>query len=483
MFGADKRYLSFSFNETIIKIAQAKSSGVVDKIARVSAADTSADALGQALKTLLNGFDRKAAVICTIPASAVTSKTIEVPSSDPQEIKSIINLQVTRHTPYSREEVLIGYVNLGPGSPNQTKVLLVIAHRNVIKDRLVVLEKASLSPDKILFVPEAIGRLYSKGLNLKKDSAPVGVIDMALTSVNFMTVSRGAVTFCRNIPIGIKQIIESQEAANQLLEEINKSVAAYTSEDAEAAIGSFVITTEHDVVRNMVPLLQENLKADVHLSSYVNFIKAGSIKNKLQRDFADDSFLDIIAPVVGVLKCEINLMPEEMIVKKTVEKQSQEAIKTVVGAIVILILLGLTIMSKIYFKETFLNQKLKIGFADQKVKVQELQERLNKIKTVQGYLQGRMVSLDIIRELYKITPTPIYLNTIALDDEGTITMAGIAASSSGISDSLSLVHSYEKALSESSMFTDVKEKSLTPKKDNGKDVGAFEITLKVDELL
>src|SRR5690242_14687932 len=111
MFG-DKRYLSFSLNETVIKLAQVKPSGTVEKIARISAADASTDALGQSLKNLLNGFDRKASVICTIPIGASTSKTIEVPSFDPQEIKSIINLQVNRHTPYSREEVLIGYVNL-----------------------------------------------------------------------------------------------------------------------------------------------------------------------------------------------------------------------------------------------------------------------------------------------------------------------------------------------------------------------------------
>ena len=59
------------------------------------------------LKSLLAPFDRKASVICTIPANAATAKNIEVPSIDPEEIKSIINLQASHHTPYSKEEVLI----------------------------------------------------------------------------------------------------------------------------------------------------------------------------------------------------------------------------------------------------------------------------------------------------------------------------------------------------------------------------------------
>ncbi|MBI3602315.1 MAG: pilus assembly protein PilM [Candidatus Omnitrophica bacterium] len=476
MFGADQRILSFSLNETIIKLAQVSSGGLVEKIAWALAAEASPEVLGQTLKILLNGFDHKAMVVCVIPASAVTSKTIEVPSLDPQEIKSILNLQVNRHTPYSRQEVLVGSINLGLASAHQTKVLLVIAHRHVIKDRLTVLEKVSLNPDKILFVPEGIGRLYAGGLNLKKDSLPVGIIDVALTSVNFIVVCRGSVVFCRSIPIGIKQMIESQEAVLKLLEEINKSIAASSGEDAQAAVASFVVTSDHEVVRNMLPLLQESLKAEVRLSPYVNLIQAGSVKSKLQQDFADDSFLDVIAPALTLAKCEVNLMPEEMVLKKTIEKQSQEATKAGIAAVLMMVLLGSIIFGRIYFKDIFLNKNLREQFAGQAQEVQKLQESLNKTKIVRQYLQSRMISLDIIHELYRITPVQIYLNTVALEEDGTLTV-------SGISDSMSQVFSYVKALSDSSLFKNVKTKSTTTKKDNGQDVAAFELSLKVEESL
>ena len=481
MFTANKRFLSFSLNENVIKLVQAQSSGLVEKVARVSAAETTPDALAQALKTLLNGFDRKASVICVIPSSVATSKVIEVPSSDPDEIKSIVNLQVSRHTPYSREEVLVGFINLGPGAANHTKIHLVIVHRNVVKDRLTILEKSALSPDKILFVPEGVGRLYFKGLNLKKDSQPVGLIDVALSSVNFMVVARGAVTFCRSIPIGVKQIIESQESVNKLLEEIAKSIEAYTSEEGEDPLGSFVVTTDNDVVKNMLPALKEGLKAEICVSSFVNLIKLGAVKNKLLKDFADDSFLDAIAPPIVAAKCEVNLMPEEMIMKKAVEKQSKDAKWIVIQTLVILVLLGSAITSKIYFKYTFLNQNLQKRYASQKQEVEKLQERINKIKVVKQYLQSRMISLEVIRELYKATPTQIYLNSIALDEDGALLVSGISASPTGISDSMSQVYNYEKALAAASLFSKVKRKSMTNKKDNNKDVVAFEIAVQVEE--
>ena len=114
-------------------------------------------------------------------------------------------------------------------------------------------------------------------------------------------------------------------------------------------------------------------------------------------------------------------------------------------------------------------------FAPQRTQVQELQERMNKAKVVRGYIKDRMVTLDIIHELYAITPHTIYLNNIAMDEDGTVTI-------DGISDSMSQVFSYVKALDDSSMFKEAKTKSTSTKKDNGKDVAAFEIEFKLANL-
>lgn len=471
MFGADKHYLSISVNEAVIKIAQVKTSGAVEKIARATASGTSSDALAQALKPLLSGFDRKAPVVCAIAAAVATSKNIEIPSTDPQEIQSIINLQASRHTPYSREEVLIGYINLG-GSSSSTKVLLVIAHRNAIKDRLDALDKCGLSSDKVLFIPEGIGFLYARGLHLKKDSPPLGIIDFAVNSVNFLILSRGCVVFSRSIPLGIKQLVEQPDGAAKIADELQKSLGAYQGEEPESGVNSFVVTTEHEAVKNICGVLQEQLKAEVRLSPYVSLIKANAVKTKLQREFADDSFLDVIAPVVALPKVEINLMPDELVMKRTVEQQSKDATVAGIFALLIMVLLGLTIMSKIYFKDTFLNKNLREQYAAQKGQVEELQERRARSKVIRDYLQGRMASLETIRELYRITPNQIYLTSVDLQEDGTLTLGGV-------SDSMSQVFSYVKALDDSPMFKDAKTKNTSAKKENGKDMAVFEVVLKL----
>jgi Tfp pilus assembly PilM family ATPase len=475
MFGSDKKYLTISINEGVIKLAQGSSSGNLERVARGSfTAGSSVDDAAKALKSLLLSFNRKIPVICVVPASAATAKNIEVPSTDPEEIKSIINLQVGRHTPYSREEVLISYINLGINASNNTRILLVIVHRNGVKERISILEKSGLDVDKIIFVPEAEARFYAKALNLKKEAAPLGIIDFSLNATSYIVISKASLFFVRHIPIGIKSILEGTDAPSKLQDELKKSMDAFTQEDGREAPVSYMVTTSHEAVKNILPVLSESLKIELKINAFTNFIKGSTdVRKKLLSEYGDDSFLDVVAPASTVAKCEVNLMPEEIIQKKSLERQSQEAIKAGVAVIIIMLLLVVMARSNIYFKDTYLNENLRGQFAPQKAQVQELEEKMNKAKLVREYIKNRMVSLDIIHDLSVITPNTIYLNNITVGDDGTVTIDGIA-------DSPALVYSYVTTLKDSSTFKEGKLKSTSPKKDNGKDVAAFEIEFKLN---
>ncbi len=472
MFGTNKRYIAVCLQEASVKVAQVLSSGVVEKVARATAADASVDSVGKILKTALNGFDRKASIVCVIPSSAATAKNIEVPSSDPQEIRSIINLQASRHTPYSREEVLISYLPLGNSANGNTKILLVIAHRNMVKDRLTAMEKAGLDTDKVIFAPEGMARFYGK--SGKKDAAPAGLIDIAEHHTNFLVLSKGQVAFSRAIPIGTADLGEPSSSA-KIIEELNKSLATYQGEDVGAAISEFLLTTDFPAVKDLMPALGESLKADVRLSLYTQLLKSGgAIKKKLEKDFVGDSFLEVIGAGIFAGNAVVQLMPEEILIKRSVEEQSRQATKAGLCALCIMLLIGGMLMSKIYFKDMFLEKNLREQYAPQKEEVKRLEARMAKAQVVRDYLNSRMVSLETLRELYKITPTAIYLSSINLDDAGNVTIAGI-------SPSMSQVFTYVKSLDDSALFKEAKTKSTATKKDDGKDVAAFEIVMKLQD--
>jgi Type IV pilus assembly protein PilM len=472
MFGTDKNYLAISINDGIIKLAQAGTSGNVERVARGSFASGGGETASQTLKSLLNLFNRKLPVICVVPAGAATAKTIEVPSSDPEEIKSIINLQASRHTPYSREEVLIGYINLGLNAANNTRLLIVIVHRDIIKEKISVLEAAGLDVDKILFAPEGQARFYAKALNLKKDALPVAIADFSVNAASYIIIAKTALGFVRHFPVGIKALAQEADGAAKMQDELKKSMDAYSEESAGAPPSSCMVTTSHGALSNCMAGLKEALGVLFQVNAFSNFIKAsGDVRKKLQTDLSDDSFLDVIAPAVMAAKCEINLMPDEMILKKTVDQQSREVSKAGMAAVIIMVLVGCMLLCDIYFKDTYLNKNLRQAFAPQLSEVKMLQAQMSKTKLVRQYIKGRMFSLDIIHDLYTITPNTIYLSNINVDEDGSVTIDGIA-------NSMALVYSYVKMIDDYPTFKEAKLKSASTKRDNGKEVGSFEIEFK-----
>ncbi|MCK5178509.1 MAG: pilus assembly protein PilM, partial [Candidatus Omnitrophica bacterium] len=95
-------------------------------------------------------------VIVTVPSHATIAKNIEIPSLDAREIREIVDLQAGRHTPYSREEIIIDYINIGAYRENYTKILLIIVTLSVIRRQIDILERAGLRIEKVYFTPEVI---------------------------------------------------------------------------------------------------------------------------------------------------------------------------------------------------------------------------------------------------------------------------------------------------------------------------------------
>jgi len=148
-------YICISLGDDLLKIAQVKGSLKACKVLNVFSKDikgmSEAD-LPKTVQSALSSFNaKKYTAVCVVPPSMVTTKNIEVPSTNPEEIKSIVGLQAGRHTPFSRDEIQVGFVNIGVYKSNYSKILLVIANKNVLKSQLEVFEKAGIKIEKVLF--------------------------------------------------------------------------------------------------------------------------------------------------------------------------------------------------------------------------------------------------------------------------------------------------------------------------------------------
>jgi len=477
MLSKSNEFVSVFLSDTCLKIVRSHGNGMSAKVSHALSKDISgvgSAQLSSVIHSALSGINTKNSnLLFILPQSMVTTKNIEIPSVNSGEINSIVNLQASRHTPFSRDEIQMGYINIGVHKKNYTKVLLAIANKNTLKERLITLQAAGLKFKNVFFSPEGVGPFYSSILKLKGKSAPVGIVDVDEDSTNFIVIYRGTAITTRNIPVG-RAHLQGQGAAahEQLVDELKNSLDSYIAEDIESAPANFVLTLDNEETKSLQMNLQQRLNWDVQIVPYINHVKIDkNVLNQITTGSQRVSFLDVIASAAFARTAKINMVPEEFQLQKSIEEQGREVLKAAIFGFLLLILVGGLFGLKIYFKNTYLKNMMS-SYEQKRKEVVLLEDRSAKTKILRDFLSSRMVGLDTIKGLYQNIPNEIYLTGVEMDEEGNVRIQGI-------SDVASIVFNLGTSLKESEFFKSVDIKSTTAKKDRGKDVSAFEITLQI----
>ena len=475
MLKNSKDYIGLTLTDNYLKVAHIKGTSALPKVGSVVLHDIQGlpeQGIITTIKKALKGINvKKSNLLLVVPPSIVSTKNIEIPSVNDQEIRSIVNLQAGRHTPFSRDEIQVGFVNIGVYKSNFTKVLLVIANKSALKEKMSLFERAGAKITDVRFASESVAKLYGG------DISTTGVIDIDANSTEFVIVKDGIAISSRNIPIGKAQLLnEGSSAQQKLVDELKKTIESYQSEDIDEAPKSYHLTEDNEDLKEA---LAQATGWDINGSPYADRIKAsGGLLKKMAGTFGAVSFLDVIAAASGAVSAEVSLMPEEVIYQKKMADQGKEVLKAAMLSFVILILVGTIFGTKIYFKNSFLS-KVKQENINSEQQVTMLEEKSARTKILRDFLETRMASLDTMSELYDSIPEEVYLTNIKMEENGGVSIQGI-------SEVASIVFNLGTALKESELFKSVDIKSTTSRKDRGKDVSAFEITLKlkssVDEM-
>lgn len=478
MLDLEKDYIVTTLSDGTLKMAHVKGEGAKLKLLHIIKKDVKDIAKEELPKIARSALEsaglKKARTICVIPSSVATTKNIEIPSIDPAEIKSIIDLQAGRHTPYSREEILIGYINIGVFQKNYTKVLLVIVNRQVVKDQFSIFAGSGFKVERIVFAPECKAAFYGMLLERKADDLPAGIIDIGRYSTDFTVEFNNTIIASRNIPLGLDHLFrEGVPARDKMIQELTTSLESYQNEDIHKLPETFILTSDDAKVKELEPILKEKFKANVRIISYWDHVAATQpMMLKIVSEFNDESFLDVIATVPALRGIRIDLTPDEIKVQHSIEERGRQVLQVCMFGLMLLLLLCAIFFSKLHFRGQYLERLVK-EYNTKRSAVEELERISTNTKIVHDYLKSRMTSLDVINELYEKIPNEIYLKNINFEEDGSIHLQGI-------SESRSTAFALITVLENSVLFKNVKMVSSSAQKDRGKDVSAFEISLKLE---
>ncbi|MBU1122307.1 MAG: pilus assembly protein PilM [Candidatus Omnitrophica bacterium] len=268
----------------------------------------------------------KSSVITYLSRYLVTIRVLEFPSTNPQEINDMVNLQVGKQTPYSKEEIISAHKILSENSKEGcSKVMLVIARRKLISDRMEALTAAGLDVERIGVSSQGIYNWVKTAIvsESKIDSAPTVLVDIDSNFSDFLVISKNELVFTRNILIGANHLIEEiPRWREKFLSELQYSMDLYQSEDSGNPVSRLFFSGAAKGIEGLDGLVSSKLNIPVEVIDPVKNLRLSKDCDILGQDqYKFVSISSLIGTAINHKDFSFDLTPVEWRLKKMMENK------------------------------------------------------------------------------------------------------------------------------------------------------------------
>ena len=348
-----------------------------------SDADSSAYVI-DALRTLMRERSiRPAPLLMTVSGQAVFPRFVKLPPVAKDKVYQMIRYEAEQNVPFPIEEVVWDYQLIGDASDGEQGAMIVAIKNDSATALTNCVQAVGLEPEVVDVAPLAIANCVQ--LSYPDLEGCTMVLDIGARSTNMIFLEEGRV-FYRTIPVAGNTItqeiaksfqIDFREAEQLKLEkgfvalggvyasedetadrlskvirnvvtrlhaEINRSINFYRSQQGGSVPSRVLLTGGSSTIQYMDTFFREKLKVDV---DYLNPFASVQIGGKVDSEKVGEDFYGL-AEVVGLAmrksaSClmEINLMPPELVQKKTFRKRIPFLAAGAVAVVGAVTLLGL----------------------------------------------------------------------------------------------------------------------------------------------
>jgi len=413
-------------------------------------------------------ISRPRVVVC-LPRHSLTMRYMKLPSTDPVELKHIAELQAIKQLPYPKDDIVISHKVLAKSPDGYSKVMLIAAHKNVTNRCLDVLKANGMEPESIAVSTEAIHHyllLAMQSPEMGKDQTTC-LIDIDSSYTEVQVHHNWDVAFSRSLNFGAKTLGDETKRASWL-DEVKLTLGTYAREKGSSPVTGVVMTGASWMLKDIDKLVSDEVKAPVKVVYPLEKIKVSKeATSEFERMRPMASFSGVTALALDYEHLDINLLPQPIKVKQKRKLQYRSFIKIAVLAGCLLAVLFVLTLKKIHDKEIYLRLLDKrLSFIQPEADA--LDRKAKMARMVKEHLKAEGSCLDILREIYALTPVKIFLTKYTYED-------GKGLSLKGSSPSMSQVLTYRDALEASEYFEGVQLRYASKRKKKGVDVTDFEI--------
>src|SRR3989344_5112023 len=301
-------------------------------------------------------------VIACIPRHLVTVRILEFPSTNPRDIRDMVSLQVGKQTPYSRDEIIFTYKTISVNAAGYTRVMLVIARRNLVNARVEVLQKAGIEVEKVTMSSEGLAHWFqmtywaqtspSKSKiydNVKLEDQAVICVDIDSNYSDFIVLRQGKLVYTRNFLVGANHLLgEDVTWREKFGEEVTHSIGLYQNEDRDAKIVQLFLGGSAAHVPQLAQMLATKVDVPVVMTEPTHNVHLTKGLTLFEKD--DGRFVSpcpLIGMSLGAAALELDLTSSELRIKKQMEGRRKQI--TVTGVLVLSLIMMLSTLFFIVF--------------------------------------------------------------------------------------------------------------------------------------
>lgn len=391
-------------------------------------------------------------VMVSLPRQLATMRTLKLPSTDASEIADMVDMQVGKLTPYSRDEIVWDYRILGVEREGYTRVLVAIAQRAVVRQRVNAIEEAGLEVDSVTVSSEGLIEWMSAAGIDPANGRGVMLVDVDSSCTDVVVSVNDKALFARSIRIGAQHLEEDYARwVERFGAELRQSIEACKTENPGVEVDVAVLTG--------ATFEADKLATDVArvLGLTVKREDSGRVARKLPQA-PDGGRMASLTGLLGIVLApdamEFDLTPESVLLRRRLVARSREL--SAFACLLMAALMGLSLFaaSRLAFRHGRLKaletERERSGLiAAEVLRKQEI------VKLARGAQDKSLTCLNLVTEVHRLRPAEMDLGQLDVDlDRGRLTVGGTGKT-------LGDVRGFVNSLESSGLFADVKPGSTS----------------------
>ena len=409
-------------------------------------------------------------VLVANPTHLSTIRFFSLPSTDPKEIRDIVELQAEKHTPYAKEEILMDFKVIERERAGYSRVLLVIAHQDVLHRSVRLVELSEWPLDRVGCEVEGLVnwfQLAKKGAAAPASAGGSLVVDVDGSTTTLMVMQRAQPQFQRSLATGAEQLAgDPAQAGERLVSELKRSLEALDAEGGAVKIQDVLLTGCSERLEELKALIERGLDLPVNLiSSWAGRTVSESVQAAANR-LPEVSFASLVG--LAFAPSQIDLTPQTTKLRQAFEARAKALVLLGCQCVGALILFSILIVGRVQ-KEHRYYEALKKVYSDSAAEARDLEAAIQEIEFVETRLHNRGHLLGTVNTLSRLSSADIQWKTLTFTEgEGVLLK--------GASSALPKIYEFVAALDGSPLFGQVEAKRVAKRKSGDWDVTDFEVT-------